>query len=636
MVVRQEFVPVHEARPSLPANPQESSAPAGSAWTRPPGGGSRGHVNTQAIPRSLPGPALLLCVAAGLLCGLAPWGCVVEPPLPGDPQERVVALVERAPRGLDPRFTIDATSMNISRMVFSALISVDNETLTPTFDLAMGVEADPENPRRQIVTLRPGIQFHDGHPLTATDVEWTYRSVLNPELNSPYRPDYAARFRDVRRDPSDPLKVIFELHRPYATFLTDLVLGIVPRHVMDTSGRFPTDTLIGTGPFRFVTRHADREIVLEANPLNHPAPPAIRWLVFRVIADEGTRLLALLGGSADILLADVSPVLLERLREEETLEIHTRPSISFAYLGLNLREGVLTDPRVRKALSLAIDRDGIIAHRYRGHADLARGMLAPFHWAFNSSLPTPEHAPRRAEKLLDEAGLSRNPDTGIRVEFTLKLSSNRFRKGVATMLQRQLAEVGIRLRLEAYEFPTFFADVRAGHFQIFLLELPEPIEPDMYRWMLHSMNTPDKDPRGIPGTPTYDDRRFFPHDVHTLMSDPRCGSWARQAMMDGVQRMVLHGLGHGPNPGIANRTAYGNPLVDCRVDLGLASTDPRVRKSLYGEVQRILAEDLPVIPLWHPHEIAITRRRVQGLKLLPNGRFAPLASIRLDPLETSP
>ena len=299
------------------------------------------------------------------MCALLLGACVVEPPLPGEPASRVVALVERAPGGLDPRFTIDATSMNISRMVFSALVSVDNETLSPTLDLAERIEADPEDPRRQFVTLRSGIRFHDGHPLTAEDVEWTYRSVLDPALGSPYRPDYAARLRDVRRDPDDPSRVLFELHRPYATFRTDLVLGIVPRHAMDSSGRFPADTFIGTGPFRYVARHADREIVLEASDETGRPPAPVRWLVFRVIADEGTRLLALLGGSADILLGGVSPILLDRLAEEADLTVHTRSSIGFAYLGLNLRVGVLTDPRVRRALSLALDRDSIIQHRYR-------------------------------------------------------------------------------------------------------------------------------------------------------------------------------------------------------------------------------------------------------------------------------
>ena len=248
----------------------------------------------------------------------------------------------------------------------------------------------------------------------------------------------------------------------------------------------------------------------------------------------------------------------------------------------------------------------------------------------------PTHAPEQAEALLALAGLRRDVQTGIRFQLTLKISSNRFRKSVATMLQRQLARVGVRVALEAYEFPTFFADVRAGRFEAFLLELPEPIEPDMYRWMLHSMNTPDKAPRGLAGSPTFDDRRFFPRDVHALLSDADCGIWAREALVSGVARMVLHGLGHGPNPGIANRTAYSNPRVDCLVDRGLASTDPAARKALYQEVQHILAEDLPVIPLWHPHQIVITRRRVRGMKLLPNGRFAPLAAIELREAETTP
>ena len=120
-------------------------------------------------------------------------------------------------------------------------------------------------------------------------------------------------------------------------------------------------------------------------------------------------------------------------------------------------------------------------------------MLPTFHWAFTSSLPT-NYQPERAKILLDEAGLVADPETGIRLELELKTSSDRFRLGIARAIARQWKTVGIDLRIRSFEFSTFFADVRSGRFDLFLLQLPEPIEPDMYRWMLYSLSTPEKSP----------------------------------------------------------------------------------------------------------------------------------------------
>ncbi|HIN85376.1 MAG TPA: hypothetical protein EYN06_02765, partial [Myxococcales bacterium] len=155
--------------------------------------------------------------------------CTHEPDLPGLAHDRLVVVIEDPPRNLDPRFTTDATSMRVSRLIFSSLVSVDNPTLRARAELASGWEQDRADPRVWTVDLRRDLKWHDGTHFTAEDVVYTYNSVMSPELGSPFREPYQANIAKV--EAVDSYTVRFHLYAPYATFLTDLVLGIVPQHI---------------------------------------------------------------------------------------------------------------------------------------------------------------------------------------------------------------------------------------------------------------------------------------------------------------------------------------------------------------------------------------------------------------------
>jgi peptide/nickel transport system substrate-binding protein len=400
----------------------------------------------------------------------------------------------------------------------------------------------------------------------------------------------------------------------------------VPEHLLAETGVFPEGTYVGTGPFRYAGSKDERKIVLQRNPDHFAGPPSYNWLIFKTIEDENTRLLALLGGSADLLQNAVSPILLEVLAERPELKVQTAESISFTYLGLNLRIPALADVRVRQALALGIDREAIVKHRFVGHATLATGMLAPFHWAYEKDVARWGFDPERAEALLDEAGYPRDPQTGTRLAIELKLSNNRFRRSVAELIVRHLGRIGVDVTLRSYEFGTFLADVRKGNFDMFLLQLPEPVEPDMLRWMLHSMNTPDKAPPGARTEYEAADRRFYPPKAETLAGDPVCGAWTREVRERGERAAAGQGT---LDLGSANRTFYFNPRFDCLVDLGQTTVDREARKRLYGEAQRIVAQELPVIPLWHEDNVAVMRKKIEGYEILPSGRLAPLSRTRV-------
>lgn len=554
-------------------------------------------------------------------------GCYREPPTPGTDATRLVVLLDSAPRSLDPRFTIDATSMRASRMVFEALVTVDNPTLEPEPQLAETITPDPTDPRLWHVRVRQGVRFHDGAELTGRDVVETFRTVLDPALGSPYRADFARKIKDVRLDPAgDAWDVLFTVQRPYATFITDLVLGIVPAHALNAGGLLPEGTFIGTGPYRYVRRDGERSLVLRRFPDWHGGAVGAEWLIFRTIEDENTRLLSLLGGSGDLVQNGISPVLIDVLSQRAGIRVEAARSISFTYLGINLRVPALADVRVRRAMAYGIDRESIVAHRYDGKALLSTGMLAPFHWAYEGDVPRYPFDPKKAEALLDEAGYPRDAATGVRLTIELKLSNNRFRRSVAELIARQLRGIGIDVRLRSYEFGTFFADIRKGAFDMFLLQLPEPVEPDMLRWMLHSMATPVKEPSGDRTPYEAADRRYVNPGAEALTDDAVCGAWAREALVKGeaARRGELD-----LDMGSANRTWFADARFDCMVELGLRTVDRTERRRYYAVAQRIAAAELPVIPLWHEDVVAVMRDKVTGYTPLPNGRLAPLTGITL-------
>ncbi len=595
--------------------------------------------------RSVAGSAIGMLRIMPLLGGLLLLGCLSDPPVPGEPEEQLAFVLDSAVRDLDPRFTVDEASMQVSRLIYSGLVSVDNARVTPELDLAEAVERRDECPADVAVfdepvcyrvRVRQGVRWHDGALLTGADVVHTYRSILDAELGSPYRGSYGRKFIDVRPVKGDPYAADFVLFDDYATFLTDLVMGIVPAHLADEDTGESDRRYIGTGPFKFHSRLAGRRVIFERNGDYHLGAPGVRYLVFRTIEDEGTRLLALVGGTGDMMLNAVSPVLLDVVERQPGVVVESIPSLIWGYMAFNLRDPVVGSLEVRRALFYAIDVEEIIARKMHGYADPSTGMLSPISWAHEDSLERPARDRAKAEALLDQAGFPRDPDTGVRFELQVKISTDRFRRSVARSIAHQLAGVGVEVEIRSFELGTFLSDVRQGNFQATILNLPDPSEPDMLRWMFFSLSTPEAAPaprRAVrEADRAFADRRFFPPALGELIEgdDPDCRAWAREELARGIGRFISRAWGRRPPRDVSNRTYYADPRFDCLVMRAWEEPDRELRRPLYQEAQRILARDLPVLPLWHEHRVLVRRERVRGFEVLPNGRLTPLARVTLE------
>jgi peptide/nickel transport system substrate-binding protein len=277
-----------------------------------------------------------------------------------------------------------------------------------------------------------------------------------------------------------------------------------------------------------------------------------------VVPDTITSALELKKGSADLASNVVTLDMVHTLEAEPNLKVESGAGSPVVYVTFNVTDMLLKDKRVRQAVACAIDRQAIVDAIWRGQARLANTLLPAGHWAAAT------HDVGRAQRLLEEAGFPAGKN-GVRMRLTMKTSTDETTRLMAAVLQQQLRAAGIALEIRSAEFGTFYADVTKGAFQIYALRwIGSNEDPDIFRYAYGSGSFP---PKG------------------------------------------------------GNRGRYSNARVDALLAEASASLDRAVRKKDYVEVQQILAEELPGIPLWYPNNEVVHTRRVLNVRPRASGNF---------------
>lgn len=511
------------------------------------------------VIRRLAAPLLVAVIAA------VSYGCAPKPPVE---EGTLVIALPGAPSNIDPRLSADAYGAQILQMTHASLIRIDAAG-NPVGDLAESWEE--RSPTEIAFRLREKLRFHDGRTLTSADVRYTFSWILDPANRSPHRATYGL-IREIATP--DPRTVVFRLSEPFAPFLTGMVRGIVPSGT-SASGYAPT---IGAGPYRVDDYDPDAGIRLTRFDGYHGGAPSIERVVVKFLPDSNVRFLELSKGSVNFVLNGLDPDLVPAALANANLVAEESPGSNASYLGFNLRDPVLSDPRVRRAIALAIDREEIVRTLWKGRADPADSILAPEFWAHADGIPPLRHDPREAGRLLDAAG-RRDPDgsgPGTRFRLTYKTSQNELRRRIAAVIQEQLRKVGIAVEIQSLEWGTFFSDIQKGNFQMYSLTWVGILDPDIYHYAFHSGQIP---------------------------------------------------------PAGANRGGYRNQEVDRLVEEGRRETERGRRKEIYERAQVILARDLPVFPLWINRNILVRDRRVEGFVMTPGEDYSSVKemSIRRDP-----
>jgi peptide/nickel transport system substrate-binding protein len=278
------------------------------------------------------------------------------------------------------------------------------------------------------------------------------------------------------------------------------------------------------------------------------------------------RILKLLRGEIDLVQNDMPAELLDYLRKQPGITLQSATGSNFAYLGFNLQDPATGKLTVRRAIAHAIDRAAIIEHVLGGAARTAAALLPPEHWAGSPALEPVAHDPGRSRQLLREAGF----DADHPLEIDYKTSTDPVRVRIATILQQQLADVGIRMTLRSYDWGTFFGDIKAGRFQMYSLMWVGIKTPDIFRYAFHSQSLP---------------------------------------------------------PGGANRGRFEDSPTDRLIAQAEQGESLDSQAASWRRLQARLSEQLPYVPLWYEDHVVAMRDGVSGYRLSPDGNYDGLVDV---------
>jgi peptide/nickel transport system substrate-binding protein len=495
--------------------------------------------------------------------------------------DNAIKLVVALPiEGLDPRFTTSATAQRVAKLVYAPLFEFDEDSIPQPF-LAQKIETLDEKSFK--ITLKDKLFFHDGSPISAHDVEYTFSTLGSPDVLSPH----AEKFLYVKSIRAENDKeIIFELKSVHAPFLTDLcALGVVSKKACENRSQKCRHEYLGSGPYKVKEwNQAKESIFLE---------PFAQWMEgaplspihVRVVRDENTRLLELIGKKADLVESDVSPQNIAEIKKHDYLAIESSPGLGYSYLAINVRgprptdqKGsdaytshlALADKRVRKAIAHAINFDEIIEKVLLGTAKRTSGLIPNGHWAKDNNLQVPNFDTALAEKLLDEAGFVRKGNDQSRFSLVISTTSNRLRQSIAQLYVDYLQRVGIKASLRVKDWSALFQDMKEGNFDVFSADWVPVSDPDLYYWVHHSSNIPAENHEG------------------------------------------------------GNRHGFKNSEIDKLIELGRVSIDQQKRKMIYQEIERLMMDELPYIPLWNIDRLSIINVRLKNYKPVPSGSLLGL------------
>lgn len=487
------------------------------------------------------------------------------------------------PSNLNPLFLhLDGASVEqqVARLAFLPFLDLDAKgrlipelvSRVPTVENG-DISADG---RTIVYHLRPNVRWSDGVPVTSRDVLWTLHAIMDPNVPVPSREGYDLIDRASAKDAHT---VVFHLKHAWAPAATTLFSYgfrpqfVLPAHVLAketplAQAPFNAAPIVGDGPFTFVSWKRGESLLYKANPLYWRGAPRVERLDIRVIPDPQTNLVMLRSGQLDWNL--IAPV------QQQTL--HGATDIRYAYVStavvagvvFNLSHPPLDDVRVRRAIAMGIDREGISRKITLGRYPVTNAIQPQFSWAYDPSVKEPRFDPAGSDALLDAAGWKRGSD-GMRrkngkalslvyVQFPESMTGVR----VATAIQAQLRSRGIAVELKS-----------VSNAQLFL--------PSSRGGTLASGRF---------------DMAYVPF---TMGSDP-----------DDSSILACNAP--------SNYMRYCNPRLDALERDALRSTATAVRKKLYARIERLAAHDLPILYLFNADYIYAYRKQLQGFS--PNA-FLP-------------
>jgi peptide/nickel transport system substrate-binding protein len=471
----------------------------------------------------------------------------------------VIYGIATQPVRLNPITQPDIVSRWAIELVFDGLLDVDDRLeLVPA--LATSWDTSPDG-LTLVFHLRRGVFWHDGQPFSSADVKFTYDTIRDPgTAPTVAKSDYASI---AAIETPDKATVVFRLAQPDASLPSKLTTGIAPRHLLEGQDLATTSfnrQPVGTGPFRLSSWQSDQRLTFVANPDYFGGQPRLARIVWEIVPDSSSLSLQLLSGEVDA-AAVSAPQDRRRVRAEPDLVVY--PVLGGnVQISLQLEDPLFQERLIRQALAYALDKQAMVEQLMGGATTIATSDILPASWAYNPDVNTYPYEPEAARSLLAQAGWQPGSDgllvrDGQPYRFALLTEAgNDLHRQIALYVQQGWAEFGIDVDIIALERNTLIFDrLLKGQFQAALLQSSVRADPDL-------------------------SRRFHSRSI-------------------GAGQNFLH---------------YANPAVDALLDHGLVVQERSERQAVYFEVQRLMAEDLPQIPLFYPEVGYAFRADLAGVR----------------------
>ncbi|GAA1936629.1 ABC transporter substrate-binding protein [Brevibacterium antiquum] len=503
-------------------------------------------------------------------------GCAAPSALVGSSDDTLIYGTGAIPRVLNPAVQSGLATATTGTQLFASPIRL-SKNLEPEPYLAESWE-EAEDGKTMTLHLVEGAKFHDGQPITSEDVAFSLNVV---KKEHPFGANLFGPVTSV--DTPDEQTVVINMSRRHPALLTAMsppFLPVIPKHVYgtdDTVTDHPQNAqnVVGSGPYKLRSHLEGKRIVLKkVDDFFMPNEKAPQQVLVEIISDENTLALATEKGEIDMMTSN-TPSILSRLDDVDGLTVADTGYEglgALTWLGFNVESENVSDKRVRQAIAYAIDRDYLINKLHRGQIEPATSPIANDSPYFDDSLPTYDRDLDKAAKLLDDAGYTTD-DQGNR--FTVQLDydplSAEMSSSIAETIKANLKDVGITVRIRSSaDEPTWGNRVANYDYDMTL--------DNVWNW-----------------------------------GDPVVGV-ERTYLCDNIKKGVLW----------ANMSQYCNEDVDRLFKKAASAPDEESRKATYAKAQRILTDELPVLPLENQQYRNIYS---DSVKNAPNGPFGIMSPV---------
>jgi peptide/nickel transport system substrate-binding protein len=478
---------------------------------------------------------------------------------------------------MQPLLAQDTGSTGFIGLQYEAsLLRTDPRTLDPV-PFAAASYTISDDKLSITYTLRDDLLWSDGQPITSADYKFTWDRMMDEKVNFPFRKLYQDYFESLTAP--DPRTLVFRLKEVFAPALLYSAIDAIPKHVFENldindnpQNNNPT---VGSGPFLLKQWRKDEFAEFVANDRFFMGRPNLDRYIIKIIPDTTVEY-------SQFKTQEIDAVTVQPQDWDEVQKLpHAQPlnyysvNASWSYMGMNLRNPVLADKQVRYAITSALDRNAMIQAIRLGHARPLDGPYASALWAYEPNVFKLSYDPAHAAQLLDQAGWTMNPSTGVREKggqpLKLRLHygppGNKQREQTATIAQQQLKQVGIEIEILPEDFNAFV------------------------------------------------DRTSKTHDF-----DLTVAAWS-----SGIDPHASRNIW--TSDGGQNETGFNDPEVDRLYDQAIRVYAQADRKPFYSHIQKIIAEAQPYVFLWENESLAAINNRIVLPYAASETRLGPLTDV---------